>query len=75
MNFILGVILVVLFIGVIAGSIVDDEEKRKGIQPRKYYRGKAGLQYKAPGEHESRFMGYLILFLYAVIIIGFILGG
>ena len=75
MNFILGVILVVLFIGVIAGGIVDDEEKRKGIQPRKYYRGKAGMQYKAPGEHESRFMGYSILFLYAVIIIGFILGG
>ena len=75
MNFILGVILVVLFIGVIVGGIVDDEEKRTGKQPRKYYRGKAGLQYKAPGEHESTAMGYLIMFLYAVIIIGLILGG
>jgi len=57
----------------IFAKIIDDDEKKQGIQKRKYYSGKAGLKYTAPGDGEKRVMAILIPVLWILVIIGAIL--
>jgi hypothetical protein len=47
--------------------------KKKGIQKRKYYNGKAGLRYKAPGDNEKKFLGITVAVLWIMLILGYII--
>ena len=57
----------------VLAKMIDDDEKKQGIQKRKYYSGKAGLKYTAPGDGEKAVMGWLVLILFTFVIIGAIL--
>lgn len=66
-------VLGILYVFMIFGSFLDDAEKKRGIQKRNYISGKAGLKYKAPGDHESYWFGILIIVMFVLIIVGLIL--
>jgi len=57
----------------VLAKMIDDDEKKQGIQKRKYYSGKAGLKYTAPGDGEKRAMAILVVILWTFLIIGAIL--
>ena len=72
-NTILFWVIIIGYGALILASMIDDDEKKKGIQKRKYYNGKAGLKYKAPGEGEKRVLAVLVLVLWTLVIIGALL--
>ena len=66
-------VVMIGFAVLVLASMIDDDEKKKGIQKRKYYNGKAGLKYKAPGDGEKLVLGILVVVLWTFVIIGVLL--